>query len=153
MRLNDLFTPRGANKKPKRVGRGAGSGHGKTSCRGHKGQKSRTGRKLRPGFEGGQMPLTRRLPKRGFRNPNKLEYQTVNIEKLNKFKKDSTVTPQLLQEQRLIKDAHTPTKILSVGKITKALNIQVQAVSKQARVKIEKAGGKVELLNRAEGRE
>jgi large subunit ribosomal protein L15 len=148
MRLNDLFAPRGANKKPKRVGRGAGSGHGKTSCRGHKGQKSRTGRKLRPGFEGGQMPLARRLPKRGFRNPFKKEYQTVNIEKLNKFKKDSTVTPQLLQEQRLIKDAHTPTKILSVGKITKALNIQVQAVSKQARVKIEKAGGKVELLNR-----
>ena len=153
MRLNDLFAPRGANKKPKRVGRGAGSGHGKTSCRGHKGQKSRTGRKLRPGFEGGQMPLARRLPKRGFRNPFKKEYQTVNIEKLNKFKKDSTVTPQLLQEQRLIKDAHTPTKILSVGKITKALNIQVQAVSKQARVKIEKAGGKVELLNRLEDRE
>ncbi len=153
MRLNDLFAPRGANKKPKRVGRGAGSGHGKTSCRGHKGQKSRTGKKLRPGFEGGQMPLARRLPKRGFRNPFKKEYQTVNIEKLNKFKKDSTVTPQLLQEQRLIKDAHTPTKILSVGKISKALNIQVQAVSKQARVKIEKAGGKVELLNRLEDRE
>ena len=153
MRLNDLFAPRGANKKPKRVGRGAGSGHGKTSCRGHKGQKSRTGRKLRPGFEGGQMPLARRLPKRGFRNQNKLEYQTVNIEKLNKFKKDSAVTPQLLQEQRLIKNAHRPTKILSVGKITKALNIQVQAVSKQARVKIEKAGGKVELLNRLEDKE
>ena len=153
MRLNDLFAPRGANKKPKRVGRGAGSGHGKTSCRGHKGQKSRTGRKLRPGFEGGQMPLARRLPKRGFRNPFKKEYQTVNIEKLNKFKKDSTITPQLLEEQRLIKNAHTPTKILSVGKITKALNIQVQAVSKQAKVKIEKAGGKVELLNRVEGKE
>lgn len=144
MRLNDLSAPLGANKRPKRVGRGSGSGHGKTSCRGHKGQKARSGRKLRPGFEGGQMPLSRKLPKRGFRNPNKLEYQIVNIEKLNRFKKDSTITPQLLQEQRLIKDASGPIKILSAGKISKALNIQAQAISKQAKVKIEKAGGKVE---------
>ncbi len=143
MRLNDLISPTGSNRKPKRVGRGQGSGHGKTSCRGHKGQKARSGGNLRPGFEGGQMPLSRRLPKRGFRNPVKLEYQLVNIEKLNRFKKDSTVTLQLLKEQGLINNVRSPVKILSEGKISKALNIQVQAVSKQAREKIEKAGGKI----------
>ena len=146
MRLNDLYSPKAANKKPKRVGRGTGSGHGKTSCRGHKGQRARTGRKLRIGFEGGQMPLSRRLPKKGFRNPFREEYQIVNIERLSRFKKDSTVTPQMLQEQGLIKDASLPVKILSVGKISKALNIQAQAISKQAKVKIEEAGGKVELI-------
>ena len=145
MRLSDLYSPKGANKKPKRVGRGMGSGHGKTSCRGHKGQKSRSGRKPRAGFEGGQMPLSRRVPKRGFRNPFKREHQIVNIEKLNRFKKGSTVTPEMFKEQRLIKDASLPVKILGVGKISKALNIQVQAISKEAREKIEKSGGKIEL--------
>ena len=87
MRLNDLFASTNANKRPKRVGRGVGSGHGKTSCRGHKGQKARSGKKLRPGFEGGQMPLARRLPKRGFRNPFKIKYRIINIEKLNTFEK------------------------------------------------------------------
>jgi len=145
MRLNDLYSSKGANKKSKRVGRGVGSGHGKTSCRGHKGQKSRSGKKLRLGFEGGQMPLARRVPKRGFRNPNKLEHQIVSIEKLNRFKKGSTVTPEMFKEQRLIKDASVPVKILGVGKISKALNIQVQAISREARKKIEEAGGKIEL--------
>ncbi len=145
MRLNDLYSSKGANKKSKRVGRGPGSGHGKTSCRGHKGQKSRSGKSLRLGFEGGQMPLARRVPKRGFRNPFRREHQIVNIEKLNRFKKGSTVTPEMFKEQRLIKDARLPVKILGVGKISKALNIQVQAISKEAREKIEKAGGKIEL--------
>lgn len=148
MRLNNLYSPKGVNKKPKRVGRGMGSGHGKTSCRGHKGQKARSGVSLRLGFEGGQMPLARRLPKRGFRNRFKIEYQIVNIEKLNRFKKDSTVTPEMFKEQNLIKDAKGLIKILSVGKITKPLNIQVQAVSRQAKQKIEKAGGKVEVIKR-----
>lgn len=143
MRLNDLFTSTSANKRPKRVGRGAGSGHGKTSCRGHKGQKARAGKKLRPGFEGGQMPLARRLPKRGFRNPFKIKYQIINIEKLNTFEKDSRVTPETLREQGMIKDERLPIKILGRGKISKALNIQVTAVSKQAKEKIEKAGGKI----------
>ncbi len=143
MRLNDLPASKGANRRPKRVGRGQGSGHGKTSCRGHKGQKARSGRKLRPGFEGGQMPLIRRVPKRGFNNPAKIKYQIVNIEQLNRFKKDSTVTTQLLREQGLIDNLHSPVKILSEGNISKALNIQVQAASKAAKEKIEKAGGKI----------
>lgn len=148
MRLNELCSPKGTNKRPKRVGRGQGSGHGKTSCRGHKGQKARTGHKLRPGFEGGQMPLARRVPKRGFRHPFNVQYQIVAVEKLNIFKKDSAISPQLLKEQGLIDDAELPVKILGNGKITKPLNIQIQAVSKQAKDKIEKAGGKVELLGK-----
>jgi len=146
MRLDKLVSPKGANRKPKRVGRGQGSGHGKTSCRGHKGQKARSGGTLRPGFEGGQMPLSRRLPKRGFHNPVRVKYQIVNIEKLNRFKKDSAVTPQLLKEHGLIDDVRFPVKILSDGKISKALNIQAQAASKGAKEKIEKAGGKIDLI-------
>jgi len=132
MRLNDLAPPKGANKNSKRIGRGSGSGHGKTSCRGHKGQMSRSGRKTRPGFEGGQMPLARRVPKRGFRNLFKTTYQIVNVEKLNRFKKDSTVTAQMLREQGLIRNVRLPVKILGMGKISKALNIQAHSVSKQA---------------------
>lgn len=145
MRLNDLYPAPGLHKKSKRLGRGVGSGHGKTAGRGHKGQKARSGKKLRLGFEGGQMPLARRIPKRGFNNPFKTEYQIVNIEKLNRFKKDSKVTAQMLKESGLIKDIKRPTKILSAGKIAKALHIQAQAVSKPAQQKIEKAGGKIEL--------
>jgi len=148
MRLNDLYPSKGVNRKIKRRGRGKASGHGKTSCRGHKGQKARSGKKLRPGFEGGQMPLARRLPKRGFRNRFKVKFQIVNIEKLNKFKKDSQVTPKMLKEQGLIKDVKMPIKILSNGKMAKPLNIQAQAISKQARERIEKAGGKFELIKK-----
>jgi large subunit ribosomal protein L15 len=145
MRLNDLSYPKGANRKSKRVGRGNGSGHGGTSGRGHKGQKSRSGYNLRLGFEGGQMPLSRRLPKRGFNNPFKKKYQIVNIEALSRFKKDSTVTTQMFYEQGLIKNERLPVKILGKGKLTKPLDIQAQAVSKQAKEKIEKAGGKVKI--------
>ncbi len=148
MRLNDLTAPRGANKKRKRVGRGSGSGHGKTSGKGHKGQKARTGKKLRPGFEGGQMPLSRRIPKRGFHNIFKQEFQIINIEQLNKFKKDSIVTTEMLKQQGLIKNANNPVKVLATGKITKALTLQVQAASTQAQEKITQAGGKVELVKR-----
>lgn len=145
MRLHDLKPPRGVNKRPKRVGRGGASGHGKTSCRGHKGQKARSGSKLRPGFEGGQMPLTRRLPKRGFTNIFKRRFQIIALEKLNRFKKDSKVTPAMLKEEGLIRNADLPVKILGDGKISKALSIQAQAASKQAKLKIEKAGGKIEI--------
>lgn len=146
MQLNDLYPSKGTNKKPKRVGRGIGSGHGKTSCRGHKGQKARSGRKLRPGFEGGQMPIARRLPKRGFRNRFKKEYQIINVEQLNRFRKDSTITAKTLQDEGLIKDAQMPIKILGKGKIAKVLNIQTPAISQQAKEKIEKAGGKVSMV-------
>ncbi len=153
MRLNDLVAPGGANKNSKRVGRGSGSGHGKTSCRGHKGQMARSGRKTRPGFEGGQMPLSRRVPKRGFNNRFKTTYQIVNLEKLSRFRKDSTVTAQMLREHGLIKNTRLPVKILGTGKISKALNIQAHSISKQAREKIEKAAGKVELQKEAQSRE
>ncbi len=143
MRLADLSSPKETNKRPKRVGRGVGSRHGKTSCRGHKGQKARSGKKLRPGFEGGQMSLARRLPKRGFRNRFKIKYQIVNIERLNAFEKDSTVTPRMFREQGMVKNEHLPIKVLGRGKISKALNIQVTAISRQAKEKIEKAGGKI----------
>jgi len=149
--LNNLVASKGANKRPKRVGRGSGSGHGKTSCRGHKGQMARSGRKTRPGFEGGQMPLARRLPKRGFINRFKVKYQIVNVEKLNRFKKDSAVTVQMLQEQGLVRDWHRPIKILSLGKLNKALSIQAHSISKQAKEKIEKAGGKIELIEKIKG--
>ncbi len=148
MKLNNLIASPGANKRPKRVGRGQGSGHGKTSCRGHKGQMARSGRKTRPGFEGGQMPLARRLPKRGFTNRFRVEYQIVNVEKLNRFKKDSTVTVKMMQDEGLIKNLRRPIKILSNGKIGKALNIQAHSISKQAKEKIEKAGGKIELVKK-----
>ena len=149
MKLNDLVAPKGMNKKIKRRGRGIGSGHGKTSCRGHKGQKARSGGLPRPGFEGGQMPISRRLPKRGFNNRFKKTFQIINIESLNKFKKDSTVTPEMLKEQGLIRNTIIPVKVLSKGKINKALHIQAQAFSKQAKEKVEKAGGKVELLKKS----
>lgn len=148
MRLNNLVASPGANKRPKRVGRGQGSGHGKTSCRGHKGQLSRSGGKTRPGFEGGQMPLARRLPKRGFINRFKVKYQIINLEKLNIFKKDSTVTVKMLQDEGLVKNIRRPIKILSNGKISKALSIQAHAVSRHAKEKIEKVGGKIELVEK-----
>jgi large subunit ribosomal protein L15 len=137
---------KGAHKKNKRVGRGVGSGHGKTSGRGHKGLKARSGKKMKPGFEGGQMPLARRLPKRGFTNIFKTHYQIVNIEQLNKFKKDSIVDAKLFKQARLIKSVHLPIKVLSRGKINKALHIKVQAISHKAKEKVEQAKGKVELI-------
>lgn len=153
MRLNDLVPAKGSNKKRKRLGRGQSSGHGKTSCRGHKGQKSRTGKKLRPGFEGGQMPLSRRIPKRGFNNPGATTYQIVNVEKLNRFKKESSITTEMLKSKDLIKDELLPVKVLGTGKISKALNIQVQAISKQAKGKIEKSAGKVELIRKVKAKD
>jgi large subunit ribosomal protein L15 len=136
----------GTKKDRKRVGRGSGSGHGKTSCRGHKGQKSRSGGGVRPGFEGGQMPLARRLPKRGFHNPFRVEYQAVNVSQLEAFEAGSEIDPQVLLGRKLVRKAAMPVKILGKGDITRAVTVKAHAVSASAKEKIEKAGGRVELI-------
>ncbi|MBM4284788.1 MAG: 50S ribosomal protein L15 [Deltaproteobacteria bacterium] len=144
MRLDDLFPSPGSKKKPKRVGRGPGSGTGKTAGRGHKGQKSRSGVSLKPGFEGGQMPLTRRMPKRGFNNPFKKAFAVVNLRDLNRFPPDTVVDEDLLRSLGLVKQ-RLPVKLLGQGEITVPLTVKVQASSRQARERIEAAGGRVEV--------
>lgn len=146
MKLNELKSPSGANKRIKRVGRGIGSGHGKTSTRGHKGQKSRSGSSIRPGFEGGQMPLQRRLPKRGFTNIFKKDYAIVNLKDLNVFDDNTEVTPELLIEKGLIKKAKDGVKILGDGELEKTLIVKAHKVSKQAEEKVTARGGKVEVI-------
>ncbi len=146
MRLNDLSPLKGSKKRGKRVGRGQGSGHGKTSCRGHKGQNSRSGASIRPGFEGGQMPLQRRLPKRGFKNIFKKDYETLNIKDLRKFNANSSLDIDSLENAGLIRDSKNKVKLLGDGEITHPIEIRVHKVSKTARDKIEAAGGKVELI-------
>ncbi|MFH1245753.1 MAG: 50S ribosomal protein L15 [Candidatus Omnitrophota bacterium] len=146
MKLNDIVLKKGANKRNKRVGRGMGSGHGKTSGRGHKGAKARSGPGTWAGFEGGQMTLGRRIPKRGFNSRNRQKEQIVNVYQLNRFKKDSNITIQMLKDEGLIKDINLPVKILAAGEITKALNLQAHAASRQAKEKLEKAAGKLELI-------
>jgi large subunit ribosomal protein L15 len=145
MRLSDLSPAPGSKKKNKRVGRGPGSGHGKTSCKGHKGQKSRSGGGTRVGFEGGQMPMQRRLPKRGFRNIFKREYATVNLQILNEVS-ESTVTPEYFLEKRMIKDIKGGLKVLGKGEIKKPLTVKAHAFSTSAREKIHKAGGSTEII-------
>lgn len=147
LKLSDLKSPKGAHKKRKVVGRGPGSGHGKTSCRGSKGQTSRTGKGKRPGFEGGQMPLIRRIPKRGFTNRFKQEFQVVNLQNLNKYKEDSTITPKELFAQGIIKKLDIPVKILGKGKIKKRIIVKAHKFSQSAQRAIEEVGGKVELVN------
>ncbi len=146
MKLEELKSPPGANKRVKRVGRGTGSGHGKTSTRGHKGQKARSGGGVRPGFEGGQMPLQRRLPKRGFTNIFKKEYAIVNVEDLNIFLDNTEVTPELLQEAGLINKYKDGIKILGDGELEKKLVVKAHKVSRQAEEKITARGGKVEVI-------
>ncbi len=147
MKLSELKAPKGAVKKRKIRGRGAGSGHGKTSCRGHKGAKSRSGPGTHMGFEGGQMPLIRRLPKRGFTSKFKILYETVNIEKLNTFKDNSVVNVALLIENKIIRKRNVPVKILGDGKLTKSFTVQADAFSANAKKKIIEAGGKVEIVS------
>lgn len=137
----------GARKKGKRVGRGSGSGHGKTSCRGHKGQKARAGKKLRPSFEGGQMRLMRRLPKRGFTNPFKTEYQVVNLEDLQGWDQETPVDPESLRQRRVIRRMATPVKILGNGSLKTPLTVRAHAFSASAREKIEAAGGTAEVIS------
>lgn len=145
MKLNELKPAKGATKRPKRVGRGPGSGHGKTSTRGHKGHRQRSGFRSKPGFEGGQMPLVRRIPKRGFTNIFKTSYEIVNVEILNKFEPNTEVTPDLLREKGVIKGKHR-LKILGNGEISIPLTVKAHRFSKSAREKILKAKGKVEQL-------
>lgn len=145
MKLNDLKPARGATKKPKRIGRGPGSGHGKTSTRGHKGHRQRSGFRSKPGFEGGQMPLVRRIPKRGFTNIFKMAYEIVNVETLNKLEPNTEVTPELLKEKGIIKGKQK-LKILGNGEISVPLTVKAHRFSKSAREKILKANGKVEQL-------
>ena len=143
MNLGTLRPPDGSRKKRKRVGRGSGSGHGGTSCKGAKGQNARSGGGTRPGFEGGQMPLSRRLPKRGFRNLFKKEVIAVNIEFLNRFAENSVVDAELLLKSGLIKKTGDAIKILGKGEIKVPLTIKVDMISKGAKEKIEAAGGTV----------
>jgi large subunit ribosomal protein L15 len=146
MRIHELSPAEGSRKKRKRVGRGPGSGHGKTSCRGHKGQKSRSGGGPRPGFEGGQMPLQRRLPKRGFNNIFKKSYSIVNIKDLSRFAPNSSIDSESLRKAGLVKKERDGIKLLGNGEISHPLVIQVHKVSKTAKEKIEASGGKVEVL-------
>jgi len=146
LKLNSLSPARGANRKTKRVGRGIGSGHSKTSTRGYKGQKSRSGSSVRPGFEGGQMPLYRRLPKRGFHNIFRKEYAVVNLESLAAFPAGATVDPAILLEKRIIRKALDGVKILGSGELKHALHVRTHRISKSALEKIQKAGGTVEMI-------
>ncbi len=146
MKLEQMKSPPGSTKKSKRVGRGPGSGHGKTSTRGHGGQKSRSGGGVRLGFEGGQMPLQRRIPKRGFTNKFRKEYAIVNVGDLNVFENGTEVTPELLQAQGLVKAMKKGIKILGQGDLEKALNLKVHKISQQAQEKVLAKGGKVEVI-------
>ncbi len=141
--LHNLRAPRGATTAPKRKGRGQGSGLGKTAGRGQNGQRSRAGGNVRPGFEGGQMPLIRRVPKRGFWNRSRIEYQVVNVRDLSKLE-GNDVTPASLLESSLIAKADQPVKILGFGEVDRAVAIKGCAMSKKAREKIEAAGGRIE---------
>ena len=147
MLLHQIKSPKGANKKRKIVGRGGGSGHGKTSGRGHKGQNARSGRGTRPGFEGGQLPLIRSIPKRGFTSSTKKIFQIVSLKSLQKFKEDTPITPEILKEKGLIDNAYGLVKILGGGEIKKPLTIKAHSFSKSAEEKIKTSGGKIELIN------
>lgn len=146
MRIHELSPAEGSRKKRKRVGRGPGSGHGKTSCRGHKGQKSRSGGRARLGFEGGQMPLQRRLPKRGFNNIFRKNYSIVNIKDLSGFEPNSNVNLESLREAGLVKKERDGIKLLGDGEISHPLIIQVNKASKTAKEKVEASGGKIEII-------
>lgn len=146
MQLHELRPAEGAAKKRKRVGRGPGSGHGKTSCRGHKGQKARSGASIRRGFEGGQMPLHRRLPKRGFTNIFRQEYTLVKLHQLERFDAETVITPEILLSKGLIKNVSQPVKVLGDGELTKSLTVQAHKFSSSAKEKIAACGGKAEVL-------
>jgi large subunit ribosomal protein L15 len=145
MKLSDLTPAPGSSKHRKRVGRGDGSGHGKTSCRGHKGQGARSGGGTRPGFEGGQMPLQRRLPKRGFHNPFRIELAVVNLDQLEQFP-PGEVTPEAMAQRGLVRGKNRRVKVLGDGALSKTLIVKAHGFSAKAKEKIEAAGGKVELI-------
>jgi len=145
MNLADLAPAPGSRKKRKRVGRGPGSGHGKTSCRGHKGQNSRSGGGVKPGFEGGQMPLQRRLPKRGFTNIFQKTFSIVNVSSLEKLE-ETEITPEVLIKEGLVRKIQDGVKILGNGELTKAVTVKAHAFSASAKEKIEKAKGTAEVI-------
>lgn len=146
MNLNELKYNKGARSTTKRLGRGQGSGQGKTAGKGHKGQNARSGGGVAIGFEGGQTPLYKRIPKRGFTNINRLEYAIVNLSDLNKFEEGTTVTPELLKETGMIKKQLDGIKVLGNGTLEKKINVTCNKISKSAQEAIEKVGGKVEVI-------
>ncbi len=147
MKLHTLKFNEGSKKSNKRVGRGSSSGLGKTSGRGHKGQKSRSGYSRKAGFEGGQLPLFRRIPKRGFSNYEfKTEYAVINLSDLNKFENETVVTPELLKDTGLIKKQLSGIKVLGKGNVEKKLTVRAHKFSETARTKIEAAGGNIEVI-------
>lgn len=145
MRLHDLAPAKGSKKRKKRVGRGMASGNGKTSGRGHKGQKARSGGGVRPGFEGGQMPMQRRVPKRGFNNIFKKRYAIINVSDLAKFKENEKLDVNKLLKLKVIRKKHCGLKVLGKGEINKKIEITAKKFSKTAEEKIKNAGGKVNL--------
>lgn len=146
MKLHELSGAIGATKEVKRVGRGHGSGNGKTAGKGHKGQNARSGGGVRPGFEGGQMPLQRRIPKRGFNNIFATEYAIVNVSDLAVFEAGAVVDAQALVEKGLVKKVYDGVKVLGNGELTNAITVKAAAFSKSAKEKIEQAGGKTEVI-------
>ena len=146
MKLHELSPVAGSTKERKRIGRGAGSGKGKTAGKGHKGQKARSGGNVRPGFEGGQMPLARRVPKRGFNNIFAKNIVTISVRDLNKFEDGAVVDTKALLDAGIISKAQDGVKVLSNGEITKKLTVQLAAFSASAKEKIENAGGKAEVV-------
>jgi large subunit ribosomal protein L15 len=145
--LSNLTPAPGSRKKRKRIGRGQGSGHGGTATRGHKGAGSRSGSKHRAWFEGGQMPLARRLPKRGFHSPFKVDYQVVNVDVLEKLATDGSITPEILAKLGVVKKADAPVKVLGNGELKAKLEVSAHAFSKSAVQKIETVGGKVQSIS------
>jgi large subunit ribosomal protein L15 len=146
MKLHELKPAPGSTTAPKRLGRGVGSGLGKTSGKGHKGAKARSGGGKRPGFEGGQMPLVRRLPKRGFYNPFRTEYVAINVDRLEVFEDGATVTPVELIQMGIIKKIEDGVKIMGGGELTRKLTVQANKFTATAKEKIEAAGGKAEVI-------
>lgn len=146
MRLHELRPAEGTNKSKKRVGRGTGSGLGTTAGRGMNGQNSRSGGGVRPGFEGGQMPLFRRIPKRGFKNRNRIIWTTVNVEDLNAFEANTVITPQLLIEVGMVKKFNDGIKVLGDGELNVGLTVKANKFTQSAIEKIEAAGGKAEVI-------
>jgi len=146
LKLHELKPAEGSRKERNRVGRGTGSGNGKTSGKGHKGQNARSGGGVRPGFEGGQNPLFRRLPKRGFTNINRKEYAVVNLDALNRFEEGTEVTPALLIETGVVSKERSGIKILGNGTLDKKLSVQAHKFSASAKEAIENAGGSVEVI-------
>ncbi|MCR6098326.1 50S ribosomal protein L15 [Salipaludibacillus agaradhaerens] len=146
MQLHELQPSVGSRKERKRKGRGVGTGNGKTAGKGHKGQNARSGGGVRPGFEGGQMPIFRRLPKRGFKNPNRTEYAIVNLETLNRFDEGTEVTPALLVETGVVKNEKDGIKVLGNGTLDRKLTVKAHKFSGSSKEAIEAAGGTIEVI-------